>query len=308
MRALASYIMRGQMQAITTVATCAVLALVAMPLSWPIGYFSAAGVGLVTLVHGTKEGGKTLLGATAILAVIGVIIIGSPVLAIGFAMTLWLPAWVLATVLLGSRSLVLPIQTLLVFGLFAVAGMYAAMGDPAAWWYNHIVNDVMPTLEKANIGFQRGPDFETRLASATQLMSGVLVMVTVWGMLAGLLIARWWQAVLYKPGAFGEEFRAFRLGKLIAITGLVIVLLAIVGGGVLAEMASNLLLVMLGLLLIQGLAVAHALVARFKAHQLWLVMMYLMLVFMMPYMLVMLAMAGLIDNWADFRKRFQART
>ncbi|MDH5445240.1 MAG: YybS family protein [Gammaproteobacteria bacterium] len=307
MRALATYIMRGQMQAITTVAACAVLALVAMPLSWPVGYLSAAGIGLVTLVHGAREGGKTLLGAAAILALIGMVIIGSPLLAIGFALTLWLPALVLAAILLSSRTLVFPVQVLLVFGLAIVAGAYALMGDPAIWWYNHIVNDVMPTLEQANIGFQRGPEFETRLANATKLMTGVLVMVTALGMLAGLLIARWWQAVLYKPGAFGEEFRSFRLGKVIGIVAVVIVLLAIIGSGKLAELASNFLLVMMGILLIQGLALAHALVARFKAHQLWLAMLYMLLVLAMPYMLVMLAMAGLVDNWADFRKRFQAR-
>lgn len=307
MRFLAGYIMRGQMQAITTVAACAVVALIAMPLSWPLSYFSAAGIGLVTLVQGPKEGGKTLLGATAILAVIGMLIMGSPVLAIGFALSLWLPALLLCSVMAISRTLVLPIQALLVIGLLAVAAMYAVMGDPAAWWYNHIANDVLPTLEKANIGFQRGPDFETRLANATKLMSGVLVMVTAWGMLAGLLIARWWQAVLYRPGAFASEFRALRLGKAAAIAGVLLVILAIAGKGVLAELAGNMLLVVIGIVLVQGLAIAHALVARFKAHQLWLVMLYMMLVFLMPYMLVMVAMAGLIDNWADFRKRFQAR-
>ncbi len=137
-------------------------------------------------------------------------------------------------------------------------------------------------------------------------MTGVLVMVTSWGVLAGLLIARWWQSVLYKPGAFGEEFRTFRLGKVVTIIAILMVLLAVIANGRLAELASNGLLVMIGLLLIQGLALAHALVHRFKAHQLWLVMMYMLLIFMMPYMLVMLAVAGLVDNWADFRKRFQA--
>lgn len=307
MRALAAYIMRGQLQAITTVTVCAVLAVVVMPLSWPIGYLSAAGIGLVTLAQGPAEGGKTLLGATVLQAIIGMLIMGSPTLALAFALSLWLPTWILASVTLIGRSLVLPMQALLVFGLLAVAVMYVVMGDPALWWYNHIVNDVIPTLEKANIDFQRGPEFEQRLASATQLMTGVLVMITGWGMIAGLLIARWWQALLYRPGAFGEEFQALSLGKVMAMAGVLLVLLAMLGKGLLAELASNMLLVMVGLLLLQGLAVAHALVSRFKANQVWLVMLYMMLVFLMPYMLVMVAMAGLIDNWADFRQRFQAR-
>jgi len=307
MRALAAYIMRGQLQAITTVTVCAVLAVVVMPLSWPIGYLSAAGIGLVTLAQGPVEGGKTLLGATVLQAIIGMLIMGSPTLALAFALSLWLPAWILASVTLTGRSLVLPMQALLVFGLVAVAVMYVVMGDPALWWYNHIVNDVIPTLEKANIGFQRGPEFEQRLASATHLMTGVLVMITGWGIIAGLLIARWWQALLYRPGAFGEEFQALSLGKVMAMAGVLLVVLAMLGKGLLAELASNMLLVMVGLLLLQGLAVAHALVSRFKANQVWLVMLYMMLVFLMPYMLVMVAMAGLIDNWADFRQRFQAR-
>lgn len=307
MRALAAFIMRGQLQSITAVTVCAVLALAAMPLSWPLGYLSAAGIGLVTLVQGPAEGGKTLLGATVLQVLIGMLIIGSPALALVFALSLWLPAWILASIMRTSRSLVLPMQALLVFGLSAVVVMYVVMGDPAVWWYDHIVNEVIPTLEKANMGFQQGPEFEQRLANATKLMSGVLVMITAWGMLAGLLIARWWQAMLYRPGAFGEEFRALSLGKLMAMAGILLVVLAIVAKGLLAELAGNMLLVMIGVLLLQGLAIVHALVSRFKVHHLWLVMLYMMLVFLMPYMLMMVAITGLIDNWVDFRQRFQAR-
>lgn len=308
MRALAAYIMRGQLQAITTVTACAVLALVLMPVSWPIGYLSAAGVGLVTLVQGATEGGKTLLGATMLQAIIGMLMMGSPALAVAFALSLWLPAWLLASIMLYSRSLVAPLQALLVFGLAAVAVIYTVMGDPAMWWYNHIVNDVMPTLEKANIDFPRGPEFEQQLANVTRLMTGALVMLIGWGMLAGLLIARWWQGVLYKPGAFGEEFRALHLGKVIAMAGVLLVVLTVAGKGVLAELTGNMLLVVVSIMLLQGLAVAHAMAARFKAHQLWLALLYMMLVILLPYMLVMVAMAGLIDNWADFRNRFQAGT
>ena len=307
MRALAAYIMRGQLQAISMVAVFAVLALVAMPVSWPISYLSAAGVGLVTLTQGPAEGGKTLLGAGIILAIIGMLIMGNPALGMAFALSLWLPAWLLASAMRSSRSLVLPVQLLLVLGLVAVVLMYVVMGDPALWWYKHIVTEVMPALEKANIAIEHGAEFQQRLADATKLMTGVLVMLTAWGALAGLLIARWWQAVLYRPGAFGEEFRALRLGKVMAIITALIVLVAIMSKGLMAEQASNMLLVLLGLLVLQGLAIVHALVARYKAHHVWLVMLYMVLVLLMPYMLVMLAMLGLIDNWIDIRQRFQAR-
>jgi len=306
MRALAAYIMRGQLQAIVAVTICAVLALAVMPLSWPIGYLSAAGVALVTLVHGVVEGGKTLLGATLIQAVIGMMVLGNPALGLAFAFSLWLPAWILASVMRSSRTLLLPMQVLLVLALLAVVLLYLVMGDPAQWWYQHITTEVIPALEKANIGFQTGAEFEQQLADATKLMSGVLVMISVWGMLAGILIARWWQSILYRPGAFAEEFRSLRYGRLLGMLGLLLMLTALLAKGLMAELAGNLLLVMIGSLLLQGLAIAHALVARFKANHIWLMMLYMMLIFLMPYMLLMVAMAGLMDNWADFRKRFQA--
>ncbi len=308
MRALAAYIMRGQPQAMIAVTACASLALVLLPLSWPLAYLSAAGVGLVTLVQGSTEGGKTLLGAILIQVVIGLLVLGSPALALVFALSLWLPAWILSSVMRATCSLVLPMQVLLVLGLLSVILAYVIIGDPAAWWYNHVVNEVIPTLEKANIDFQQGSEFEQRLVSATKLMTGVLVMISVWGMMAGLLVARWWQAQLYRPGAFAEEFSALSLGRIVAMFGILLAVLAMFAQGLLAELASNLLLVMIGLLLLQGLAIVHTLVARFKAHNIWLVMLYMMLVFFMPYMLLMVAIMGLMDNWLDFRKRFQAPT
>lgn len=299
--------MRGQLQAMSIVSACAVLALALMPLSWPIGYLSAAAVGLVTLVQGPLEGGKTAFGATVLLALAGLLIMGSPAVAVAFALSLWLPAWLLSCVLWLGRSLVVPIQALLVLGLGVLLAIYGILGDPAAWWHNHIMNNVLPALEQANVAFEQGPTFEAHLTSATKVMTGVLAMVSIWGMVAGLLIARWWQALLYRPGAFAEEFRALRLGKPVALAGVVLVVLTLLTDGRLAELTGNMLLVVIAVALLQGLAVAHALVARFKAHHVWLAMLYLTLVFLMPYVLLMVAMTGLVDNWADFRTRFQAR-
>ena len=107
--------------------------------------------------------------------------------------------------------------------------------------------------------------------------------------------------------SFFESPLFVNLVYLTPVASIWLVVLAIMAQGLLAELAGNMLLVMIGVLLLQGLAIAHALVSRFKVHHLWLALLYMMLVFLMPYMLVMVAMAGLIDNWVDFRQRFQAR-
>ena len=65
MRALASFIMHGRVQAIGTVVSLALLSLIVSPLA----IFTTAGVALVTLVHGYREGLVNLIAATVIIAV-----------------------------------------------------------------------------------------------------------------------------------------------------------------------------------------------------------------------------------------------
>jgi len=305
MRALAAYIMRGQITAISVVTVCAVLSLLLMPLSWPVSYLSAAGVALVTLVHGPIEGGKTLVGASVLLALLGLVATGAAGLALGFVLTLWLPAWLLASVLYKGHSLALALQTLLVMALASILVIYTVVDNPAGWWVDYLMNEVLPIMEKANI-IERGPGFEQSLLATASFITGVLVMMTSWGMMAGLLIARWWQSALYRPGAFAGEFRALRLGMIVTGVTLAVILLSLFGGP-LAELALNLLAVLFGILLVQGLAVTHALLAHKKAGHVWVVMLYVLLIFTVPYLLLLLAIVGLFDNWIDFRKRMQAK-
>lgn len=307
MRALASYIMRGQLQAITAVVACAVLALPLMPLSWPLSYLSAAGVGLVALVQGPAEGGKTVLGACLITALLTTLIAGTPALAFALAMTLWIPAWLLASMLRQSRSLALALQVLLLVGLVFVAGTYLVLGDPAGWWHEYLT-EVFLVLEQAGISVEKGTDFEVRLKLMSSLMTGTLVMMSCWGVVAGLLIARWWQSQLYKPGAFGEEFRVLRLGKPVALGLAVLALLMSLMSGIVVELALNMLLVAIGIILLQGLAVAHTLVMQSGGNVAWLVMLYVLLIFAVPYMLLLLVFVGLVDNWLDLRSKLQPKS
>ncbi|HID49861.1 MAG TPA: signal recognition particle-docking protein FtsY [Chromatiales bacterium] len=77
MRLIAAFIMRGRWQAILATAGLAILALLLMPLSWPLTYLSSGAVGLVTLVQGPREGLLNAGGATALLAVLVVGVNGS---------------------------------------------------------------------------------------------------------------------------------------------------------------------------------------------------------------------------------------
>src|SRR3990172_5831256 len=101
MRALAAYIMRSRYHAMAVVALCTALALFLPPLS----YLSGAGVGLVALRHGPRQGLLVTLGAGLALGVLGAVLLGNPAPGVVFALIIGLPLCLLAWLLRSTRFL-----------------------------------------------------------------------------------------------------------------------------------------------------------------------------------------------------------
>lgn len=134
------------------------------------------------------------------------------------------------------------------------------------------------------------------------LLPGFFASSFMIGTILSLYMARWWQAVIYNPGGFGKEFRAINLGKATAFIALAI---AITASLIKADIFNAMLLVVFALYLNQGIAVLHAVFAGKQFHAVWLFMIYL-LMFFVPHIVVLLALAGLADTWIDFRRRLVA--
>ena len=300
MQALAAYIMRGRLQAMLAAAGFAILSLMLMPLSWPASFFSGAVIALVALAHGPRNGVLTALGAGAIMALITGLILNAPLFAGIYALTTWLPAWILAVMLWWSRSLAISLSTGALLGVCILLGIYALIPDPADMWYSHMTEQVLPVLKEA--GMQVPADEQIKIAS--RVMTGTGIAMMIMGTWLSLLIARSWQAKLYNPNGFREEFHSLRLGQVVTgLTTVVLLLVLFLGGGI-AELAMNILLVLIGLFAFQGLAIGHNLVAQYQKSMAWLVGMYVLIVFTSPYGLAFIATIGLLDNGIDFRKRF----
>ncbi|MGB5603049.1 MAG: DUF2232 domain-containing protein, partial [Gammaproteobacteria bacterium] len=104
------------------------------------------------------------------------------------------------------------------------------------------------------------------------------------------------------PGGFGKEFRALNLGKTTALIALVI---AAVASFINTDVFNAMLLVVFVLYLNQGIAVLHAVFAGKQLSAVWLYLVYL-LMFFVPYSVVLLALVGLADTWIDIRRRLLA--
>jgi hypothetical protein len=294
MKALAGFIMRGYLQAALVAAAGALLSLL-LPL---FGLVSGAVIALFTLRRGLREG--ALLGGLATLGVglLGTLALGSPWPALGTLLVLWMPVWGLAALLRLSRSLSLTVAAAGLAGGLVVLLIHALVVDPAAGWL-----ELMTPFSELLVrdGVVEPLAAEALFGAIARWMTGAFAAALVLQWVLGLFLGRWWQALLYNPGGFGQEFRDLHLQRVLGIGGLV--LLALIGLFRGPGLVPDLLIVLMPLYLLQGLAVIHQVHGARGLHPGWLFGLYVLLVVFMPHAELLVACLGFVDIWADFRSR-----
>jgi hypothetical protein len=116
-----------------------------------------------------------------------------------------------------------------------------------------------------------------------------------------LMVARAWQAKLYNPGGFRQEFHNLRIDPRLMAVIFGIVIAGIYGISPLAELLSLFCVIPM----LVGLAVVHSVVASLKlgpvGRIIWLALTYLVAVVMTPLVVLL----GFADSVIDFRKRLK---
>ncbi len=154
---------------------------------------------------------------------------------------------------------------------------------------------------------QSSPEIERMLADLTEqgvaterlaalLIGGVTGLIVMLASVACLALARSWQAGLYNPGGFRDEFHALRLSG----RELILLVVLVVLGMVFALPALTMLAWVP--LLVSGVALIHGLIGLKGMNGLWLVAFYVLLLTTWPMILIVLLL-GFIDSFADFRGR-----
>lgn len=301
MRALLALIMRGRTQAMTASAVFASLSLL-LP---PLGYVSGAVIGLATLKQGPREGALVIAGSVLLAGVFSTLMAGTPLPALAFLALSWLPAWLLAVVLAASRSQGVALLAATALGMVAVVAMHLALDDPGLWWRDKLEALFAPAVsaqapaEREQVAEQLALVLDAWAPRMTRFFGAAAVV----GLVLPLLIARWGHAVLDNPGGFGREFRELRVGRTALGASVALGALALLGGGALGGFAADLMGPVSVMLVLQGLAVAHGVVAARGGSVGWLVATYLLLAIPPHLSVPVLSLAGIADGWLDFRAR-----
>ncbi|MCF6281801.1 MAG: YybS family protein [Candidatus Polarisedimenticolaceae bacterium] len=296
MQRLASFVMRGRSQAVMATSVLAMLSMVMPPLS----LLSSAIVALVTLREGRSSGLQVIGFSLLACVVLSTIALGNPAPAIGLALLLWFPMWVLGQMLREMRSLSMVLQSALVFGLLTIGYLYLESGDPIADW-----QAIFATLADSftDAGLYKKVESQQLIEELARWMTGFFAASYYLQLVASLLLARWWQSLLYNLGGFQQEFHQLRLSKLLAYLGAALGLLSLLQLDAGGNLLRYLTILLMAAYFIQGLAVAHGTVKLLSLNRAWLIGVYIMLVITGPQMLIMISMLGLADIWIDFRAK-----
>ncbi len=265
-----------------------------------VSLLSGALLALVELIRGPLQ--AFLVGAIAsvLLAILGLLANHNPWAALiqplgGPLLGIWIPVLLLAFVLRWSRSLSLTLTVASLAGLLVVVGQMLLVAHPIEFW-NHLLSQVLAQLPIMH--GNKAKYWQEAIAHMARLMPGMSVAGGIFGVMVMLMLGRYAQARLIRPGAFGEEFRRLSLGYSVTIIASLLLVVRLVYPSL---MFQNLAIVILAMFTFQGLAVIHAL---FKARA-WpgygLVILYVLIVLFPLWLLGVVSAAGLVDNWFDFR-------
>jgi hypothetical protein len=298
MKLLAEFIMRAPATAATVVAVTATVALILPPATSPISFLSGASLGLVTLRLGPRAGGLVMGMATVALALLALALIGTASLAVAMLGVLWAPIWFLSVILRITVSLPLVVTIALGLVSFGVGMTHWLVGDLASWWQTFLMDTFV------RIGPEPGPDLVRLIENLSQVMTGLVAAGMLMSLVGNLLLARWWQSMLYNPGGFSQEFLALRLHPIVGVAALGAMALTQLGPAApLESLGVDLVFVMMAAFFVTGLAVVHGLNANFGEPVGWLIGVYVLTFIFPRQMMTILAATGLADTWVDLRSR-----
>ncbi|WP_444959167.1 hypothetical protein [Microbulbifer sp. ZKSA002] len=277
MRAVAEFIMRGRVRAV-------ILTMLGIPL------ISPAILALVSLRRGSSDGLMVL--AWALLPVIVAYMTGhASLMMAGLTICAFVAAFCGAIALRGTQSWV---TTLMTVTFASVVGVLLTSNFSGG-----LLQGLEQTLEAA--GVPLGPDAQEQLKQeplAELQIAGNLSWVLALFTTLSLVLGRYWQALLYNPGGFRQEFHQLRLPRWLAVVGMLLWLLCLITPGY----------ALWGLVITLPLQVAAiALIHWQVANRNWglgpLVAMYVMLVIAAIPLAGFLCGLALVDSWIDIRGR-----
>ena len=257
MRALGEFIMGGRLQA-------------AVPILLGVPVISQAVIALVSLRKGAYEG--LLLVVLGLFPAFVALALGRPYEVIFWVrLLIFLAVCIPALCLRATASWPFALVAMIIASVFPVIAV--------AHWVPAVSNEfaeMTSTFLAVMPGSAPVQDI-TQLPVPTMIeLSGFLSLSVLTAAISGLVLGRWWQALLYNPGGFGDEFRQLRVGMAATIACTLAAIFCLLQGRVYGLWAAVFLLP----LIMVALAIFHQWVAVKKIDPPWVAGFYIVCIFL----------------------------
>jgi hypothetical protein len=246
---------------------------------------------LVVLVRGERQGLIVAAGASLLLAG-AMLSFGRPA-PVGFIYSAWVlgPPLLLAMLLRRADSLSLCLQVATLVGAVLLVVLHGSFGDPHQFWAP-FVRDLAQEMKSRGLPMDLEQDGLADMLART--LWGWIAVLTMTLAMCALFLARWWQSLPERAVSFGAEFRQIRLGRALGVAAAMVIGASLFTQQALVDDIGRLLL---GALVIVGLAAAHRAVSLGRLSAAWLWVTYALLVLVAPFAVIGLAAVGFVDNW-----------
>jgi hypothetical protein len=284
-----------------------------VPVIGIVGILIAA---LITLVKGAVEGAIYTVAATLpfiiSFGISGTNGSATPLVvwaAVGVAVLSNILTWVFAVMLRRQTSWSVILQIAALLGVLVVSVVHLAYPGVTDWWgsqlqsyYNQAAAMTSSVLSNTAVAAPNEAQLES-ISVTRQYATGLMVAAVLFNAILQLVVARWWQVLIFSPGMLRRELHRIRLSHLAGILFLVSMAFSYLGNSVVLDIMPILYL----LFGAAGLSLIHYLFGLMESSTtwFWLSLMYITLVIALPTSLLLVAFLALLDIWMDIRRRIR---
>lgn len=254
-------------------------------------------ISLVTLRLGLWEGSQIMLAAIAAFSV-GVMLFQQSIRgSLPYILITFVPIWLLANSLRTTGTQWGMLKSAITFMVIIYSTLYLMGYDMVA--IHHTMVDpllkpgVIADVTEATIKFMRIAVFPSFVA---------MLVLSLWIM--SVCIGRWWQALLFNPGGFQQEFHQLRISKNVAIPAAILAWVISSQSGTLQYFAADIFILLTFFYWLGGVALVHSIAGNLRLH--WSVYLIFYPLNIIPPMQVIVAGAGFFDSWFNFREKFNS--
>lgn len=285
MKALAEFIARGQIQAIAV----AFLAMASVFFAW----VGAAAVAFCILRFGVNAAAPIIIAAllpASYWASVGEI--GPLLTVLGI---------VVLAIMLRARGDWQTVLLLMPFVLVVLCAVVLFLAPNYVEGIRGLIEQFIVQLKSqlASSGKTDQVVVENLIAPTSEQLMGMLALMQSLTVLTGLILARWWQALLFNPGGFQQEFHQLRLNRMYVLV--LVACFALLAGNASYQMWSWVFILPIA---VSGVAMVHGIVVMTQRSTHWLLLFYAVLILVRPALPLLVALA-VIDSALDFRGRLK---